>query len=303
MSQLLDSLRKTHGTPATSGTAPGRVESVVASLGVGAPPRRRGAGLLRAGAAALVLAAVSAFTLAWQPDPAGIPQVLPRTPLPSTAASVSVPERQVSRPPAAGPEQVPGAKRAPEPIEDFRRAVRSHRAGDLTTAAELYRSLLGRDVLRAQVHNNLGLIYQSRGQFEAAGREFELALTHDPGYAKAHNNFGVVLLAQDRADAAIARFRAAAALDRGDPGPTINLALAQKAAGLPEQAKETLLLALGASPHSAPAHYNLAVLYDASGERTRAVEHYRAFLEHRGTAYASQAMDVRARLAALDTVR
>ena len=42
---------------------------------------------------------------------------------------------------------------------------------------------------------------------------------------------------------------------------------------------ETLVRALAVDGRSAAAHYNLAVLYDQSGEAGRAVEHYRAFLD------------------------
>ena len=76
----------------------------------------------------------------------------------------------------------------------------------------------------------------------------------------------------------------------------VNLALAEKAAARPEQAKETLLRALVIDRRSAPAHYNLAVLFEATGEAARAVEHYRAFLEHAGTGFADRAPEVRARL-------
>ena len=118
---------------------------------------------------------------------------------------------------------------------DFRRAAAFQQAGDAPRAVEIYEALLARDQLPAQVHNNLGLIHQDRGQLEQAARELENALAHDPQYSRAH--------------------------------------------------------------------YNLAVLFDRSGDRTRAADHYRAFLEHRGSDQASLTADVTARLAALDTAR
>ena len=80
---------------------------------------------------------------------------------------------------------------------------------------------------------------------------------------------------------------------------TINLALVEKAEGRSERAKETLLRAIGMDPRSAAAHYNIAGLYDQSGETARAIEHYRAFLAYAGSGHAARAADVRARLDAL----
>ena len=76
-----------------------------------------------------------------------------------------------------------------------------------------------------------------------------------------------------------------------------------QAAGRPGQARESLLLALAVAPRHGAAHYNLAVLYDREGEARRAVEHYRAFLEHAGADDAPRAADARARVEALERFR
>jgi Tfp pilus assembly protein PilF len=62
---------------------------------------------------------------------------------------------------------------------------------------------------------------------------------------------------------------------------------------------ETLIRAPAVDPRSAAAHYNLAVLYDQAGELSRAVDHYRAFLDHSGPQHAARLPDVRARVAEL----
>jgi len=41
------------------------------------------------------------------------------------------------------------------------------------------------------VHNNLGLLYQDRGETDEAVKQFQRAITIDPRYVKAHNNLGV----------------------------------------------------------------------------------------------------------------
>jgi tetratricopeptide (TPR) repeat protein len=213
--------------------------------------------------------------------------------------TVSAPRGRPAVPQAA---VVPRSPRQP-PRDDFARAVEYQRQGDFDKAAALYQSLLQRDELPAQVHNNLGLINHARGEFDLAVREFESAIARDPEYARAYGNLGVALLARNQVDRAVEHLRSAAELDPSDPTPLVNLALAHKAAGKPQLARETLLTALVLSPEHAPAHYNLAVLYDQAGERALAVEHYRAFLEHRGDEYAPRAADARERIAALDTRR
>jgi tetratricopeptide (TPR) repeat protein len=65
-------------------------------------------------------------------------------------------------------------------------------AGDFPRAIEIYEALLARDELPAPVHNNLGLIYQHRGQLEQAAQELENALAHDPQYSPAHYNLAVL---------------------------------------------------------------------------------------------------------------
>jgi tetratricopeptide (TPR) repeat protein len=83
----------------------------------------------------------------------------------------------------------------------------------------------------------------------------------------------------------------------------VNIALVEKAAGRPERAKEALLRALALDPGNAPAHFNLAALYEQTGDGARALEHYRAFLQHAGSEHATRTDDARARIDALARLR
>jgi hypothetical protein len=93
------------------------------------------------------------------------------------------------------------------------------------------------------------------------------------------------------ADAGAVRPVAAPRLVRAEPTPS--------AAVIDSRDARALLEALSVAPNSPPAHYNLAVLYEATGERSRAVEHYRAFIDTAGSEYADRVPAVRSRLAAL----
>ena len=78
------------------------------------------------------------------------------------------------------------------------------------------------------------------------------------------------------------------------------MALVDKADGEPEQAKETLLRAIGRQPTHAVANYNLALLYEESGNAPQAYDHYNVFLKTAGPEHGTLLGDVRRRV---DTYR
>ena len=134
----------------------------------------------------------------------------------------------------------------------------------------------------AEVHNNLGLLYQDQGQLDdaiegvSAGDRASI-----PSTSRAHNNLGVALMRVGPLDGAAAEFRVALAADPRNVESLVNLALAQKAAGRAADARDLLRRAVGIDPRNAGAHYNLAVVADEAGDAAMAVEHYRAFLKLR----------------------
>lgn len=159
--------------------------------------------------------------------------------------------------------------------------------------------MLERNELHTEAHNNLGLLYQEKGLLTEAVREFQRATIINPRYGRAHSNLGVAFMRQGRLDAALAEFSVALSIDSRDTDALVNLALAQKSLQRSEDARTSLLRALTINPRHAAAHYNLALLYDESGEVSRAIEHYREFLDHAGVEHAQLAPDVRARLESL----
>jgi tetratricopeptide (TPR) repeat protein len=103
----------------------------------------------------------------------------------------------------------------------------------------------------------------------------------------------------NRAADAAAEFRMALSVDARNVESVVNLALVQKAAGRPTEARDLLRRAVAIDPRSAGSHYNLAVVADESGDRASAVEHYRAFLKYGSVTHGELVAPVRARLAAL----
>ena len=222
------------------------------------------------------------------------PQLGARPVAPPPPAPVSRPETAVPTPSSASPAAS---------VDHFQRGVYYQRAGDFENALLHYRELLKQNEFNAQAHNNLGLLYQQKGLLDDAVKEFDRALFIEGSYVTARNNLGVALLEQGKVDAAAAHFRSVLETQPRNLDAMINLALAEKAAGRLERGKESLLRALGIDPRSAVAHYNLATLYDQTGDVSRAVEHYRAFLDNAGAEHAARAPGVRARVDALTKPR
>ena len=80
----------------------------------------------------------------------------------------------------------------------LRPALYLQRIGDFDNAITHYRALLEQNDASAEVHNNLGLLYQDRGQLDDAMKQFQRAIAIDPRYVKAHNNLGVAFMRSSR---------------------------------------------------------------------------------------------------------
>jgi predicted O-linked N-acetylglucosamine transferase (SPINDLY family) len=169
-------------------------------------------------------------------------------------------------------------------------AVRHQQAGNLQTAEQMYRMILGVDpqhadalhmlgVLASQVgrpqeaialmeqslavrpdvpffHANLGLVYQAVGNLEGAVAQQRRAIELDPQFAEAHNNLGNALREQNKLDDAVAAYREAIRLQPTAVGPANNLAIVLTDYGLLEEAEEVYRRVLELQPDLAVAHSN-----------------------------------------------
>jgi tetratricopeptide (TPR) repeat protein len=82
------------------------------------------------------------------------------------------------------------------------------------------------DPLSAEEHNELGVAYYRRGEYEAAAREFRAATSRRPGFTRALVNLGDAQLALGAVEAAIDAYEHARATSPDDPGVANNLAWA-----------------------------------------------------------------------------
>ncbi len=67
----------------------------------------------------------------------------------------------------------------------------------------------------AQMHNTVGAILGSRGDYDGAAAEFGKAIEEDPGNVSAHYNLGVALAETGRLEEAVREFEEATRLHPG----------------------------------------------------------------------------------------
>ncbi len=136
------------------------------------------------------------------------------------------------------------------------------------------------DPLAADDHNDLGVAYHARAEFELAARQFRRALALRPGWARALVNLGDAQLALGHLDGAISAYEGAHAVEPANPATANNLAwaLLQHEGRWPE-AESLIRGALARDPQ--PRGYyldTLGLLYLKKGEPLAALEALRAAL-------------------------
>ena len=156
----------------------------------------------------------------------------------------------------AGPPGLPPGRGADPPVADFRAssepppgweptvmtlaqaidlAVKSHRAGDLQQAEQLYRQILQVDPQHVDALHLLGLVAHQRGRNDVAIDLISQALRIEPTLAAAHYNLGIVLRTHGRREEALASFQRAVQLkpDYAEAHNDLGVTLS---AGRPEEA-------------------------------------------------------------------
>jgi tetratricopeptide (TPR) repeat protein len=105
----------------------------------------------------------------------------------------------------------------------YERAIALHRAGQIETAAEIYRQLLAQRPRHAGSLHHLGVIAHQRGHHGEADRLIRAALEIEPGDTDAWSNLGLVLRAQDRLEEARACLEQALQIAPQNPSARKNL--------------------------------------------------------------------------------
>jgi Tfp pilus assembly protein PilF len=160
----------------------------------------------------------------------------------------------------------------------FQQALDAQRAGDYVRARDLYLRVIALTPNNAEAYNNLGSVYRALGDLVASEASYRRAVTADPRYAGAWSNLGAVLGLLGRRQEAIQALQRAVQLEPANLGAKVNLAIQYRQSGLLKEACDLLQETLRVNPSMAQAHYALAQVLEAQGERAAAARHYRLFL-------------------------
>jgi regulator of sirC expression with transglutaminase-like and TPR domain len=135
--------------------------------------------------------------------------------------------------------------------------VREHRIPESSIRTGIFMSNLTTDEFLAQVHNNLGVIYSERKEYEAAAGEYDRALDLDPWLPAAWYNYGSDLLRQGEFRRAARYLSRSLRLHPTDVWALNNRGLAYQKLGKLEKARRDFEAALRIDPAFEPARRNL----------------------------------------------
>jgi len=159
-------------------------------------------------------------------------------------------------------------------------AMVHHRAGRLTEAERLYRSVCDSDPNNARALHLLGVLAHQLGRPDAASLVGRAVLL-DPDFAEAHNDRGVILAANGLFSDATSCFERAVALNPTYLEARNNLGRGLRSLGRLDEAVTQFELVLKSAPDSPAAHFNLATVLELVGQKMNAEKQYRSAISLR----------------------
>ena len=159
-------------------------------------------------------------------------------------------------------------------------AMVHHRAGRLTEAERLYRSVCDTDPNNARAFHLLGVLAHQLGRPDAASLVGRAVLL-DPDFAEAHNDRGVILAANGLFSDATSCFERAVALNPTYLEARNNLGRGLRSLGRLDEAVTQFELVLKSAPDSPGAHFNLASVLELVGQKMNAEMQYRSAISLR----------------------
>jgi tetratricopeptide (TPR) repeat protein len=127
----------------------------------------------------------------------------------------------------------------------------------------------------SRAHENLGDLYQDRGQIDRAAAHYERLVQMRPSYGPGHLYLGATRAQQGRPEEAMREYEEAARLMPDSAVPYYNMGLALVALRRPAEAIERYRQAVKIVPSYADAHNNLGLLLTDEGKLDEAVTHLR----------------------------
>lgn len=127
---------------------------------------------------------------------------------------------------------------------------------------------------KARVHNNLGLLYLSRGELEPAGQEFEQALRLSPNFLLFRHNLATVYLGQGKTQEAIRVYQEALQIDPFNAMVYEKMGKIYSKSGRLDLATIALEKAVSLDPGRAMTNSLLGQVYQKSGYTEKAAMAY-----------------------------
>ena len=142
-----------------------------------------------------------------------------------------------------------------------------------------YESMIRRDPLRVQLHDDVAQLYLDQGRATEATAHLEASVRLTPESAAAHFNFGTALTVAGRLDEAIDQYREALRINPAYALAHNNLGNVLLARGNSGDALQHFREALRLDPSNAEAHYNVGSMLRARGDFAAAVVRFRQALQ------------------------
>lgn len=155
-------------------------------------------------------------------------------------------------------------------------AITHHKAGRLSEATALYKTLLAQHPSHPDLLHLLGAALGQRGEFGSAVELIEQAITLKPTAVLFHNHLGVFLRAQGELARARAAFSRATELDPRSADAWNNLGSILLDFREPKKAVACFRSAIALNPRSADMHFNLGLALRRCKLRAEAAAAYRA---------------------------
>jgi len=157
--------------------------------------------------------------------------------------------------------------------EALTEAIRLHRAGDLSAAAEIYQRVLDADPNDPDALHLLGTLYHQRGDHQAAIEHIQSSLEKLPR-AVAYYNLANALRDAARCDEAISAYQRAVELDPHLAEAHLNLGALLRETGRLDDGKLSLRRALLARPDMADAHTQIGLIHIAEQAPVKALKSF-----------------------------
>jgi len=148
--------------------------------------------------------------------------------------------------------------------------------GETDKAAAMLKMALRVDSDQARTYNNLGILYSESGRNEEAIDAYEKALSIDPGKAKTYNNLANVYDEIGEHEKAIDNYLKSLELNPDGTSVYYNLGIAYNNAGMTDKAISVYLKAIDSEPYFEGSYLNLGVIYERNGRFEEAEDVYKS---------------------------